>query len=42
LIFTLKVPKDFISFEGCISEGLTSILSNSFIILEISVGLIDP
>ena len=41
-IFTLKTPKDLISFKGCISEGLTSILSDKFIILDISVGLIDP
>ena len=41
-ILILKTPKDLISFKGCISEGLISILSDKFIILDISVGLIDP
>ena len=31
-------PKDFISLTGCIIEGLISIFSISFKILEISVG----
>ncbi len=31
-----------ISFKGCINEGFTSILSDKLMILDISVGFIDP
>ena len=41
-IFTLNLPKDFISLIGCIIEGFTSILSAIFINFEISVGFTDP
>jgi hypothetical protein len=41
-IFTLNLPIDFISFSGCIIEGLTSILLVSEIIFEISVGFTEP
>ena len=39
---TLYDPKDFISLTGCIIEGLISIFSISFKILEISVGFTEP
>ena len=39
---TLKVPIDFISLTGCISDGLISIFSFSNKIFAISVGLTDP
>ena len=41
-INTLKVPSVFISFGGCITEGIISIFSCSFNIFEISVGFTDP
>ena len=41
-ILTLNLPKDLISFKGCIIEGLISILSFSLISFAISVGFTDP
>ena len=41
-IFYFKLPKDLISFIGCIIEGLISIFSISLISFEISVGLTEP
>ena len=42
LTFTLNLPRDLISFKGCIIEGLIFNLSFSWINFEISVGLTDP
>ena len=39
---TLKIPNDLISFTSCIIEGFISILSNSKISFDISVGFTDP
>ena len=41
-ILTLNFPIDFISFTGCIIEGLISIFSTSLSNFEISVGLTEP
>ncbi len=41
-IFTLNLPKDFISLTGCIIDGLISILPSLKINFDISVGLTDP
>ena len=40
--WTLNVPKVLISLIGCIKDGLISIFSFSFKILDISVGLTEP
>ena len=37
-IFTLNLPKDLISFTGCIIDGFISKCSFSSISFEISVG----
>ena len=41
-INTSNFPIDFISFEGCIKEGLILTLSISCKTLDISVGFTDP
>ena len=42
LIKTSNSPRDLISLEGWIKDGLIFTLSNSSIIFEISDGLTDP
>ena len=42
LIKTLNLPRDLISFESCINEGLILTWSTASKILHISVGFTDP